>query len=71
MNREKHFNPAGIYDHLGEIYSALIIISFAVCCLVFLKVSSLFPFSCERPCAVSNDLTSACVVNRFSVHFAH
>lgn len=63
MNREKHFNPAGIYDHLGEIYSALIIISFVVCCLVFLKVSSLFPFSCERPCA--------CVLNRFSVHFAH
>lgn len=42
MNREKHFNPAAVYDHLGEIYSALIIISFVVCLLIWLKVSYIF-----------------------------
>lgn len=42
MNREKHFAPAGVYDHLGEIYSSLIIIGSITVSLLFLKVSYLF-----------------------------
>jgi 7-dehydrocholesterol reductase len=35
--KEKYFAPAGVYDHLGEIYSALIIIALVTCNLLFLK----------------------------------
>jgi hypothetical protein len=33
------FNPAIVYDHLGEIYSALVFGSFVFCIFLYIKVS--------------------------------
>ncbi|KAJ0677374.1 putative 7-dehydrocholesterol reductase [Helianthus annuus] len=32
------FNPSVVYDHLGEIYSALIFGSFVFCVFLYIKV---------------------------------
>lgn len=37
MYKTGYFNPAIVYDHLGEIFSTLIIGSFLVCCLLYVK----------------------------------
>jgi hypothetical protein len=44
MCREKYFNPALVYDHLGEILSTLVITSFFFCCFLYTKVCDLFFF---------------------------
>jgi hypothetical protein len=33
------FNPAIVYDHLGEIFSALVFGSFVFCIFLYIKVS--------------------------------
>ncbi|CAM6033731.1 unnamed protein product [Sphagnum compactum] len=37
LYKEKYFNPALVYDHLGEILSTLVITSFFFCCFLYMK----------------------------------
>lgn len=37
--RSGYFNPAVVYDHLGEIYFTLVVGKFFVCILLYIKVS--------------------------------
>jgi hypothetical protein len=52
------FNPAIVYDHLGEIYSALVFGSFVFCIFLYIKVSFVkkqlcFPESLGTRCFIS------------------
>jgi hypothetical protein len=39
LRREKWFNPAQVYDIIGEIYSVLLCTTYVVSTLLYIKVS--------------------------------